>query len=74
MTNDEKMETLFKNTLGKFDNLSNQLSRGIITNNEYYEQRLMVLSEFSIGIKNNYLQRIININLSFDEYQDMEAE
>jgi len=74
MTNDEKMETLFKNTLGKFDNLSNQLSRGIITSNEYYEQRLMVLSEFSIGIKNNYLQRIININLSFDEYQDMEAE
>ena len=43
MTNDEKMETLFKNTLGKFDNLSNQLSRGIIKSNKYYEQKLMVL-------------------------------
>ena len=74
MTNDEKMETLGKNTLDRFDKLSNQLSRGIITSNEYYEQRLMVLAAFSIGIKDNYLQRIININLSFEEYQDMEAE
>lgn len=74
MTNDEKMEMLFENTLVKFDNLSNQLSRGIITSKEYYEQRLRILSEFSIGIKDNYLQRIININLSFDEYQNMEAK
>lgn len=74
MTNDEKMEMLFKNTLVRFDKLFDQLSKGTVTLSEYYEQRLMVLSEFSIGIKNNYLQRIININLSFDEYQDMEAE
>ena len=74
MTNDEKMEMLGKNTLDRFDKLSNQLSRGIITDSEYYEQRLMVLAAFSIGIKDNYLQRIININLSFDEYQDMEAK
>lgn len=74
MTNDEKMEMLFQNTLVKLDNLSNQLSKGIITSKECHEQKLVVLSEFSIGIKDNYLQRIININLSFSQYQNMEAE
>jgi hypothetical protein len=68
------MEMLYKTTLVKFDKLFDQLSKGTVTLSEYYQQRLMVLSEFSIGIKDNYLQRIININLSFDEFQDMETE
>ena len=61
MTSDERMELLYQKTLDRFDSLSNQLSRGIITNSEYEDQRNMVLLDFSIGVKNNILDKLENL-------------
>jgi hypothetical protein len=61
MTSDERMELLYQKTLDRFDRLSNQLSRGIITNSEYEDQRNMVLLDFSIGVKNNLLDKLENL-------------
>ena len=61
MTSDERMELLYQKTLDRFDRLYNQLSRGIITNSEYEDQRNMVLLDFSIGVKNNLLDKLENL-------------
>jgi hypothetical protein len=61
MTSDERMELLYQKTLDRFDRLSNQLSRGIITNSEYEDQRNMVLLDFSIGVKNNLIDKLENL-------------